>query len=254
MQAAMVYVPMVSRGKLIDWLDDELDVEHYMAEGDNLNGALVRGTEDVERIGLCVNTTFENIETAAEQDLDFVISHHGGWEDFDQDLLPEKKRKIEEHGLTWYIAHASLDCKDGYGVAAALAEKLGVEIDGAFAEYEGGKAGRYGHLTVDRDEFIDRLRAVNDGDFTLVGSLPDLEDAKIGVIGGSGGAFNELLKDTADHDIDLLVTGNASFAGKIYMYEKGLAMITLEETSSEKWGVYRLGERVADRFTSVSLH
>lgn len=240
---------MVERDTLVDWLDEELNVEHYMEAGDNLNGTLVEGTEDVGRIGLCVNTTFENIETAKEKDLDLVISHHGGWEDFDQDLLPEKKERLNEYGITWYIAHASLDCKDTYGVAAALAKKLGITIEGAFAEYEGGKAGRYGNLAVDRDEFLNRLTAIDE--FTLIGDLPDLDEARIGVIGGGGGSFTPLLQEATEKDIDLLVTGNATFFGKIYAYEKGMTMITLEETSSEKWGVYRLGERVEDRFGSV---
>ncbi len=242
---------MVARKNLIEWLDEELDIEHYMEAGDNFNGALVRGKEDVGRIGLCVNTTFENIEAAEELDLDMVISHHGGWKDFDQDLLPEKKERLEEAEITWYIAHAALDCKDEYGVSAALGKNIGVEIEGSYADYEGGKAGRYGRLTVDRDEFFDRLREINDGEYTLIGSLPDLDEARVGVIGGSAGAFPPLLQDTAEKDIDLLVTGNASFAGEIYVYEKGFAMITLEETSSEKWGVYELGERVADRFSDV---
>lgn len=240
---------MVSREKLIEWLDDELDIQHFMDAGDKFNGALVRGADTVDRVGLCTNTTFENIETARENGCDFVISHHGGWEQFDQDLLDDKKQKMQEYDLTWYIAHAPLDCADSYGVAASLAEKLGIAIDGAYAHYEGGKAGRYGHLKVSEEEFLDRLDTIDDYD--VVGELGDLEDAQIGVIGGSAGAFVEMLQETAEIGCDILVTGNSSFAGDIYAYEKGLTLVTLEETSSERWGVYALGERVEDRFIDI---
>jgi putative NIF3 family GTP cyclohydrolase 1 type 2 len=244
---------MVSRDKVIDWLDNELRVEHFMDAGDNFNGALVKGTGKVGRVGLCVNTTIANIDHAHKHDLDFAIAHHGGWEDFDQDLLQEKKQRLEEYGITWYIAHASLDCADEYGVAATLAKKLGIEIEGSYAQYEGGEAGRYGKLGVSEGEFIDRLKAIDDYE-VVGGELQELEDAQIGVIGGSGGVFTSLIKETVDVGCDVLITGNSSFNGDIYAYEKGLTMVTLEETSSEKWGVYALGRRLRDRFSDIELH
>ncbi|MDY6777667.1 MAG: Nif3-like dinuclear metal center hexameric protein [Candidatus Nanohaloarchaea archaeon] len=239
---------MVSRGKLVDWLDDLLEPERFMEAGDNLNGVLVEGADDVSRVALCVNTTFETIDAAVNQDAEFVVSHHGGWKDFDQDLLAEKKRRMQEHDLTWYIAHACLDAADEFGVAASLARKLGIDVEGAFAEYNDGEAGRYGSLQVPVDEFRERLSRIDD--FEVVGG--DLRDVeRVGVIGGGGGNYPQFLREAADIGCDAVVVGNASFFGEIYAHEKGLTLVTLEETSSEKWGVYALGERLDDRFVDV---
>ncbi len=251
------------KDRLVSYLNDELDVEYYNeADGAKYNGVLVEGSEEVERIGLCTNCTFQNIETANKEDVDFVISHHGGWEQFDGESLDEKKRQLQEYDITWYIAHEPLDCADEYGVSAALADKMGIAVDGAYGFHAGGHVGRYGHLQVSQDEFLERLEAMEDYDMitadeTAINEMSidavDLEHAQIGVIGGSGGVVRALIDDTLTEGCDVLITGNASFAGKYYAHEQGLAMILLEETSSERWGVYALGEHLKEIFDDVEL-
>lgn len=244
---------MASHNDIITHLDRELDVEHYNDAGDKFNGALVQGAGDVDRIGVCTNCTFETIATAADEGCDLVVSHHGGWEEFDGDLLAEKKERIRDAGVTWYIAHHALDCADdAYGVAVALAERLGIDVEGSYANVEGGDAGRYGTLAVSTDEFMDRLEAVEPG-YEVVGSLDDLENARIGVIGGGGGVFRELVDETKEVGCDVLVTGNSAFFTEIHATEIGLTLVTLEETSSEKWGVYRLGEHLKEQFGDVDV-
>jgi putative NIF3 family GTP cyclohydrolase 1 type 2 len=242
---------MVSRETVVSWLNRELDTEHFNnVEEADFNGALVKGSEEVEKIGLSTNTTFENIEAAAEKGLDLVIVHHGGWERFDHDLLEEKKEKMREAGLTWYIAHQPLDCADEFGVCVALADKLGVEVDGKYCELQGGPHGRYGNLEVSKEEFLDRLEEV-EPDHDIIGSLENVEDAKIGIVGGGGGAFAEIVKENIDIGCDVFITGNTMFANEIYAYEKGLTMVVLEETSSERWGVYALGEKLEEGFEGL---
>ncbi|MDY6766512.1 MAG: Nif3-like dinuclear metal center hexameric protein [Candidatus Nanohaloarchaea archaeon] len=244
---------MTSHDTVITYLDAELDVEHYNDAGDKFNGALVVGEGTVTRIGACTNCTFETIAAAADEGCDLVVSHHGGWEEFDGGLLAEKTDRIRDAGMTWYIAHHALDCADeDYGVAVALAEELGIDIDAAYGEIEGGRGGRYGTLAVSPGAFRDRLERIEE-DYETVGDLDGLEDARIGVIGGSGGVFRSLIDETVAAGCDVLVTGNASFFGKIHAYEHGLSLVLLEETSSEKWGVHRLGEHLKERFEDVEL-
>ncbi|MDY6770123.1 MAG: Nif3-like dinuclear metal center hexameric protein [Candidatus Nanohaloarchaea archaeon] len=244
---------MTSHDAIVSHLDSELDVAHYNDAGDKFNGALVSGEGAVDRVGTCANCTFETIAAAAEQGCDVVISHHGGWAEFDGDLLAEKKQRIAEHGLTWYIAHHALDCADErYGVAVALADKLGIGIEGSYAAVEGGDAGRYGTLDVSAAEFRERLAAIEE-EYEVVGSLDGIGDARIGVIGGGGGVFRELLDETVDIGCDVLVTGSTAFYTRFHADELGLAMVGLGETSSEKWGVHRLGEHLKERFGDVDV-
>lgn len=243
----------MSRKEIVVYMDEELDVEHFNdAEGAKFNGLLVEETGEVEKMGLCTNFTYENIESAAEQGLDLVISHHGGWEVFDGDLLEEKKKGAKENGLNWYVAHEPLDCADGYGVSAALAEKLGIEVEGAYAEHAGGDVGRYGQLRVSGEEFLKRLQEVEPG-YEVVGDLDGLEDKKFGVVGGSGGAFREIIDDTHEEGCDIMVTGNAAFFGKYHAEELGLTLVLMEETSSERWGVYAFGEHLKEQFPEVEF-
>lgn len=249
-------VTLVQRDELVTYLDDELDVEQYNEHEDaKFNGLLVAGRDTVEQVGLCTNFTWENIETAKRRGFDMVISHHGGWEEFEGDLVQEKKDALQDANISWYVAHEPLDNADGYGVAAALAEKLGVAIVGKFGAYCGGHAGRYGSLDVPEEEFLARL---NDLDEYEVVDAEDralddvaLEDARIGVIGGGGGVYMEFLAEAIEKDCDVYVTGNSAFYTDIYAYERGLTLVTLEETSSERWGVYALGQKLADRFDAA---
>jgi len=150
---------MAGREEVVGFLNSELNAEHFNSiDGADFNGALVDGSGEVEKVGFCTNTTFENIESASELSCDMVLVHHGGWKRFDMDLFEEKKEKIREKDITWYIAHQTLDCADEFGVCVALADRLGIEVDGKYCEIQGGPHGRYGHLEVSREEFLDRLR------------------------------------------------------------------------------------------------
>lgn len=252
---------MVDRDDIIGWLDTELDTERFNAVDDaKFNGALVEGEEGVTDVGLCTNFTRENIEAADDRGIDLVISHHGGWAEFDQDLLEEKKELARDLGITWYVAHEPLDCADGYGISAALMQKLGIEVEGAFGEHAGGEVGRYGELRVDAEEFLRRLEEVDD--HTVVdgrgrhdrGLEPgDVRNARIAVVGGGGGVFTDLIAEAADLDADIYLTGNSAFYADIYAYERGITLVTLEETSSERWGVYALGEELKRAFPDIDL-
>ncbi|MFB6208934.1 MAG: Nif3-like dinuclear metal center hexameric protein [Candidatus Nanohaloarchaea archaeon] len=178
---------MVGRDKILDFLDRELNTEHFNQQEDtDFNGAWTEGSGEVEKIGLCTNTTFENIEAAEDKNCDLVIVHHGGWERFDKDLLEQKKEAIEEAGITWYIAHQPLDCADDYGVVVRCAEKLGIKVEGKYLDIQGGYHGRYGRLEVSKDEFERRVKEI-EPDYNLIGSLEGIEDSKIGIVTGGGG-------------------------------------------------------------------
>jgi len=242
---------MPNREEVIDFLNTELKAEHFNDIDDaDFNGALVKGPEEVEKVGLCTNTTFENIDSASELDCDMVLVHHGGWKRFDMDLFEEKKQKIEENDMTWYIAHQTLDCADDFGVCVALADKLGIEVDGKYCELQGGPHGRYGQLEISKQEFIERLNET-EPDHDIIGEIGNIENQKIGIVGGGGGAFGEIVKETIDIGCDVFITGNTMFANEIYAHEKGLTMIVLEETSSEKWGVYALGQHLGEKFSEI---
>jgi putative NIF3 family GTP cyclohydrolase 1 type 2 len=143
-----------------------------------------------------------------------------------------------------------MDCKEEIGISWSLAEELGIKVDEQYAEHAGGKVGVYGKLEITQEDFVEKLEQIEPG-YNVVGEIENLEEKKIGVIGGSGGALGDLIKDTADQDCEVLIVGNSAFFGDIYAYEKGLTMIEMEETSSEKWGIYRLGQKLEEEFEAV---
>lgn len=146
---------MTSRETVVSWLDEELDVAHFNSVDEaDFKGTLVEAADQIDTRGLCANTTFENIETASEEGCDLVLVHHGGWKHFDRDLIEPKIEAMKDAGLTWYIAHQPLDCADEYGICVALADKLGITIEGKYCHFQGGPLGRFGRLDVSEEEFL----------------------------------------------------------------------------------------------------
>lgn len=157
-QVALIWTAHIAADRTLGY---GLKTDYFnQIEDSDFNGALVEASDEINQVGLCTNTTFENIESASELDYDLVISHHGGWKRFDMDLFEDKKREIRDNNLTWYIAHQTLDCADEYGVCVALADKLGIEVDRKYCELQGGPHGRYGHLEVSKEDFLERLNEI----------------------------------------------------------------------------------------------
>jgi len=93
------------------------------------------------------------------------------------DLYEKKKQEVQENNLTWYIAHQTLDCADKFGVWVALADKLGIEVEGKYCEVQGGPHGRYGNLEISKGEFLEKLEDV-EPDYEVVGEIGDIENKK----------------------------------------------------------------------------
>lgn len=133
--------------------------------------------------------------------------------------------------------------------------RLGIDVSGPvgwISEDPERYGGRYGSLEIGRREFLEGLSSIDE--YTVVDELSAIEDRRIVVIGGSGAIRPAVLQEVVEAGCDVLITGDGSFQGRLYAFERGLTLVELGETSSERWGEYALGEVVRDHSPAVECH
>jgi len=160
----------------------------------------INGTE-VKKALVALDITDEVIDEAINSNAQIILSHHPMYSELkqinDDSLIGRKIVKMLRHGISGFCQHTNLDSVQG-GVNDALAEKLGVKVEGYLDEKlstaDGREygMGRFGQLSSPVD-FEDYLCDVK---FGLNASGLRYHYAgkpvfKVALCGGSGGDFVE---------------------------------------------------------------
>jgi putative NIF3 family GTP cyclohydrolase 1 type 2 len=228
---------------LAAWLDVELDAERYRASEPE-NGLLVDAGRPITRIASAVNTTFGSIAAAARADAELLLVHHPSWAYIDLGLHDRKTEALTSAGISLYGAHASLDAAaDGTG--KALADLLGVSIDGRFGEYHGGLVGVHGSFEGGWQALIDLVRE-------RLGEAPEAHRhagacERIGIVTGAGG-LTSWLDAARAAGCDTYLTGEGSMYTRLFADEMGINLILAGHDLTEAPGIHALGTRTAARF------
>jgi putative NIF3 family GTP cyclohydrolase 1 type 2 len=233
-----------SLAEMVAWLDEQLAVAAFAEEPDS-NGLLYQSPagDGVSRFAVAVNTSLTTIVGAARAGANLLIVHHAPWAAVDLHLREEKLAALEAANLSLYGAHASLDCAPRTGNAWALAELLGVTVEGTFAEFFGGHAGVYGRPA--------------DADFTaliahasrVLGVQVEAHQhaktcARVGIVTGAGGGTPEM-DEARRLGCDTYLTGEGSMFTRLFARESGMNLILGTHYATEAPGIRGLGERLA---------
>jgi dinuclear metal center YbgI/SA1388 family protein len=152
-----------------------------------------------------------------------------------------------EHGVGIYSAHLPLDSHAEVGNCAVLGRKLGLELQGRFAEYKGEPIGWWGSLADPLEPAALRQRlsdALGGGAVHLIPGGPDRVE-RVGVVTGGGASF---VADAVAAGLDALVTGEGSHHTHFDAMELGIHMLFGGHYATETFGVRALGDHLADRF------
>jgi putative NIF3 family GTP cyclohydrolase 1 type 2 len=119
----------------------------------------------------------------------------------------EALQRLKEAGLSFYSAHAPLDCHDTISTSRSLARAAGVRIEGVCAGYYGGYAGVIGTTaTMSLDGFVDRLRNALEVQ-RIDTHAPGDRVARVAVVAG-GAAFPPMMQEAIDRGCDTYFTGD----------------------------------------------
>ena len=233
--------------RVVQFLDELLDVAAFPDYGNALNGLQVGGPSRVSSVVAAVDATEAAIHEAVSAGADMLVVHHGlFWGGLRPVTGPlfRKMSALIEGRLAVYSAHLPLDAHPELGNCAILAREIGVEIKGPCAAFKGAEIGWWGAVDSSRDALRDRLSTTLGGDVRLIPGGP-AHVRRVAVVTGGGGSF---LEEVAGQDLDALVTGEASHHSFHDAMELRVNLYLGGHYATETWGVRALAERLGEEF------
>jgi dinuclear metal center YbgI/SA1388 family protein len=241
---------MAKRDAITTFCDELLDVVSFEDYGPN--GLQVPGAREVSKVATGVSANLETLERAVEGGAELVITHHGLlWGDEVAPLSMPMAARLRallcsEASLAAY--HLPLDAHPEIGNNALLRDALGLEADERpFGRAKGSAVGLIGRAShpIDIAELRRRLtRAV--GQEPLVFDAGPDRISTVGIVTGSGGFA---VHEAGPMGLDALVTGEPSEPVMGEAREYGVHFLAGGHYATETFGIRRLGELVAERFS-----
>lgn len=230
---------------MVAWLDAQLDVAKYAVSEPDSNGLLFASPsgDGVSKFAVAVNTSLTTIVGAAKSGANLLVVHHTSWPGIDLHLHDEKFAALAAAGLSLYGAHASLDCARDFGTGWALAELLGVDVDGTFGEFAGGHAGVIGSSAGTFAELIQR--ASRELRVEVEAHQHAKAFGRVAIMTGAGGNTGDLDAARAA-GADTYVTGEGSMFTRLFARESGMNLIFGTHQATEAPGIRALGQRLGD--------
>ncbi|MCG8458902.1 MAG: Nif3-like dinuclear metal center hexameric protein [Holophagales bacterium] len=236
------------RDELVAFLDHFLDA----ANGDDYcpNGLQVEGREDVHRVITAVSACEELFRIARERRADAVLVHHGVfWHGMPLPLTGIQHRRIRQlvlGELNLLAYHLPLDRHAEVGNNALAARDFGLVELTPFAPHRGlptGFSGRFPEPIAAR-ELLRRCEEVYGQAPLCFAHGPD-PVRNLGIV--SGGAQKDFYSAIAE-GLDAFVTGEVSEWVMNVARESRTHYLAAGHYATERCGIRRLGELVAERF------
>jgi dinuclear metal center YbgI/SA1388 family protein len=241
---------MVARDEIIAFCDELLDSGSFDDYGPN--GLQVPGAQEVSKVATGVSANLELLEAVVLSGAQLVLTHHGLL--WGTELTPlsapmaARLRALLCAEVSLASYHLPLDAHPEIGNNALLCEALGLAADQRpFGQAKGSAVGLIGRASepIDLAELRRRLT-------DAVGREPLVFDAgperisTVGIVTG-GGAF--AIHEAGPLGLDALVTGEPTEPVMGEAREYGVHFLAGGHYATETFGIRRLGELVAERFS-----
>lgn len=236
---------MIERTTLLDYCDQLLDVSAWKDYAPN--GLQVEGKPRIQRIITGVTACAELIEEAIDWQADAIIVHHGFfWKNEPEVITGMKYRRIArliKHDINLLAYHLPLDAQPEFGNNAALAEQIGLENLLPFGALRLSLAGELSN-PMDARQLGHSLEQILGRAPLIVGPQNKLIQ-RVGLC--TGGAQDEIV-GAAQLGLDAFISGEISERTTHIAREEGITYYAAGHHATEREGVRRLGERLANHF------
>lgn len=241
---------MTRLNELLAYLDDLLAPATF--EDYAPNGLQIPGKPEVATIVSGVSAHLELFELAIEQGADLVLVHHGlFWNNAPRALDRPMARKLAlllEHDISLAAYHLPLDGHQEHGNNALLAAALGADSWSAFAPHRGtplGVAASFAGDPISRAELVERVRDATGGREPLAFLEGGDPVRTAGIVSGAGA---DHIHDAIAAGLDAFITGEPAERVMAIAREHQITFIAAGHHATERFGVKRIGDLLADRF------
>lgn len=211
------------------------------------NGLQVEGRGQVKKIVSGVTACQALIAAAVQEEADLLLVHHGYfWRGEDASITGIKQKRIKallENGVSLLAYHLPLDAHTGLGNNACLATRLGFQTEGVLTT---DLIGNYGSLLqpLDANELAANISRALGREPLVIAAGPD----KISRIGWCTGAAQNYIDQAISLGLDAYISGEISEQTVHQAREAGIHYFAAGHHATERYGVQRLGERLAQQF------
>jgi dinuclear metal center YbgI/SA1388 family protein len=235
---------MASREDLVGMLDQLLDSPGFPDYGPN--GLQVPGADEVTRVVTGVSATLELFEIALERGAQAVLVHHGlFWGDAGplSEVQAARLRALLANDLNLIAYHLPLDAHREVGNNALLISELGLTLADPLGNYKGRSIGFVGESEgISGSELFQTITE-------RLGRTPlhlDHGPATIRRVGVIAGSAPDYIEEAARAGCDAFITGEPAERVNSMAKELGIHFFAAGHHATEKLGVQKLGELLAD--------
>jgi dinuclear metal center YbgI/SA1388 family protein len=241
---------VVALDEILGFCDELLGAGSFDDYGPN--GLQVPGTSEVTKVATGVSANLELLQAAVDSGAQLVLTHHGLlWGDELAALsvpMAARLRALLCADVSLAAYHLPLDAHPEIGNNALLRDALGLEPDDRpFGEAKGSAVGVIGRVSdpIDLGELRRRLTEATGREPLAFDSGPE-QISTVGIVTG-GGSF--AIHEAGNLGLDALVTGEPSEPVMGEAREYGVHFLAGGHYATETFGIRRLGELVAERFS-----
>ena len=239
---------MSRRDELVAFLDDLLDSPRWPDYGPN--GLQVPGADEVDTVVTGVSAHRELFERAAAAGAQFVLCHHGiFWGESAGPITEQLKARLKllfDHDMSLAAYHLPLDAHPEVGNNALICAALGLEPSEPFAEHRGRAIGIVGRSAegIPIAELRARCERAFEQEPFVWECGPERVHSVAVISGGAPGDFAEAIRLGAD----AFLTGETAEHVMADARENQVHFVAGGHYATERLGIRRLGELVAERF------
>jgi dinuclear metal center YbgI/SA1388 family protein len=238
---------MTALSDIVHYSDQYLRVAEVEDYPNALNGLQIENSGAVTKLGAAVDASTATLKAAADQQINFLLVHHGMFWPGLQPIAGPLRRQLKfaiENDIALYSAHLPLDVHAEVGNNIQLARSLGFEKSEPFLELKGQPIGRKVSVALKRDELIARLKKLLSNRVQCVGAGP-AETRAIGIV--TGGAGGEIYA-AAREGIDTFITGEAPHWAAVAAEELAVNLLIGGHYATETFGVKAFAAHLSDKF------
>jgi len=233
--------------KLVSFLSNELRLSEFPKD-ESANGLQIEGLATVGNIGLAVDACDYVFQTAADNNIDFLIVHHGliwGGIRSINGVMKKRIKALLDTDISLYACHLPLDWHPDYGNNAQLLKALAIKRMGDFGEYHGKRIGYWGRLTkeLSLEDFICRVDKTLNTQSTALSFGNKVKN--IGIVSGGGWSA---IYDAEETGIDTLLVGEPSHSAYTLAEEMKLNVVFAGHYATETLGVQAVGNMLRKKF------
>ncbi len=237
----------MKRSELVTYLNTLLRIDEISDYGPQ--GLQIEGKDEVNKIVGLVDTHQPCVDAALVHGADMMLVHHGifwGGPKRLQGSYGKLVRTFIKADLNLYAAHLPLDAHTEYGNNAELPRRLGLTVDGWWANIKGTDLGSLCSAPAGTtlDSLVARFEETV-GPVKVVLAHGPSTVRKVGIISGFGA---DHIHEAAALGCDTFLTGETSHSQYYEALNAGINVIYGGHYTTETVGVQALGQHLAEKF------